>query len=976
LSALPTAQAQDRAVGFAPGGALASELNAPIITVKGIRRSLDSSRDLKRDATGVVDGIVAEDIGKFPDANLAEAMQRISGVAIDRNAGEGSRITVRGVGPDFNLVLLNGRQMPASTISDTGPSNSRAFDFANLAAESISALEVFKTSRASAPTGGIGATINIKTARPLANPERIASLGAKLVNDQSNSRLPTSLQGNTTTPEVSGIYSDTFADRTFGIALTGSYQKRSAGYNQASVGNGWRTFKGDENNWGTIPQAGQPGSERITNRPDATDVYSVPQNINYSTNGIQRERTNGQLTLQYAPTKAITATLDYTFSENKVHTKRNDLSAWFNFGPSSSSWTDGPVAAPKVYTEIISGANADIAMGGAMFGVKTQNKSTGFNLAWKASDRLSFELDTHSSTAESGADSPYGTNAVLGTASFNRGDTTVDFTQDFPVLSIAGSTIDAAKQMVTGSSFRNSYMKASIDQTQAKGKLLFDNGHSVDFGLSLTKASNRTAYANVQSDTWGGVGTAADYPDSAFKADTVAKYFSRIDGSNNPALFNQWYTWDFETLRAAAAMASGKPELYQASNNFTTDRRTKEETTSLYGQYNLDWTFFVPMGGAFGLRYEKTDVTSSALVPTATGISWGSANELSVLFGAPGFTELKGSYKYLLPSFDVDAELTKDIKLRAGYSVTLGRPGWGDIQGGQTLNQGARVNGGTGAEGDPGLKPLKSKNFDLSGEWYYAKSSYVALGFFRKNIDNYVGTTTKNGTPFNLTTPVGGALYQEAIAKGCTGADTVCIRNYILNTYSGSKGVTKTGTDSLGNATGTIVGQPGDPIANFAITVPANQKKASLHGLEINIQHQFAGTGFGFGANYTYVTSGLKYDNALLGEQFALEGLGNSANLVGFYENDHGHVRVAYNWRGKFLTGRFDGSGTPNPVYTEPYAQMDLSFGLKLGKNLSLQAEVINANDAVQRLHGRTKEEVIAVTQTGRRYMLGARYSF
>ena len=110
-------------------------------------------------------------------------MQRITGVSIDRSIGEGSQVTVRGVGPDFNLVLLNGRQMPASSIQDTGASNSRAFDFANLASEAVSAVEVYKTSRASTPTGGIGASINIKTTRPLDAPGLRTSFGVKGVMD-------------------------------------------------------------------------------------------------------------------------------------------------------------------------------------------------------------------------------------------------------------------------------------------------------------------------------------------------------------------------------------------------------------------------------------------------------------------------------------------------------------------------------------------------------------------------------------------------------------------------------------------------------------------------------------------------------------------------------------------------------------------------------------------------------------------------
>ena len=153
-----------------------------------------------------------------------------------------------------------------------------------------------------------------------------------------------------------------------------------------------------------------------------TDIYSVPQNLGYGVNGIERKRTNGQLALQWRPLDALTATLDYTYSENKIQTQRNELSVWFNFGPSVSTWTDGPVAGPLVYTETIPAANSDLSMGGAKFATKNENKSLGFNLAWEASDRLGFQFDYHDSSAESGADSPYGSNSVLGVAAFVRGD--------------------------------------------------------------------------------------------------------------------------------------------------------------------------------------------------------------------------------------------------------------------------------------------------------------------------------------------------------------------------------------------------------------------------------------------------------------------------------------------------------------------------------------------------------------------------
>jgi TonB-dependent receptor len=943
------------------------------IVVKGIRSSLASSLELKRDGQGVVDGISAEDIGKFPDTNLAESLQRISGVSIDRSIGEGSKVTVRGVSPDWNLVLLNGRQMPASSIADTGPSNSRAFDFGNLASEAVAGVEVYKTSRAASPTGGIGATINIKTARPLDNPGLRGSFGVKGVVDSSNSRLPSTMAGSEFTPEVSGIYSNTFADGKFGIALSASYQERDLGYNQAAVGGGWIVSRG---NAGALANPNTANPADITNKPKADDLYSLPQNLIYSVNGVQRQRTNGQLTLQFAPFKDLRATLDYTYSELKLQNKRNELSAWFNFGSSSSAWTDGPIASPKFYSETLGpGASglrrplADVAMAGSDYATKNENKSTGLNLAWKVSNQLKLELDAHSSTAESGADSPYGSNNSLGTAAFNRATTSVDFTRDFPVLSIYDSDINPALMKATGSSFRNSYMKSGVDQLQLKGQFIPADGSKLDFGLSLNKVKNRSAFSNVQQDDWGGLlTTEADFPDRTWRADQIRPYFGQISGSGSPALYNQFFTWDFKTVRDLTAAARGDQALFLPSSTFTTDRRVEEKSQSAFLQYIKDWDWAMPVRAAIGVRYEETKVVAEALVPVAIGINWTAANEYPVQFaGSPGFTTLKGDYKHFLPSLDFDVDISNRLKARASYGETIGRPSWGDIQGGQTLNALARVDGGTGQQGNPALKPLKSKNFDLSLEFYYAKGSYAAVGFFHKQIDNYVGTTQINDTPFNLNTPVKGKFWNEAVASGCDESDPICIRNYIFTTYDGRFGVNR--------ATGVIPGQPGDPIANFRINAPANQKRDKLSGLEFNVQHMFGNTGFGVSANYTLVRSGLKYDNNSIGEQFALEGVSDSANLVAFYENSKVTLRAAYNWRDKFLSGRFDGKG-PNPVYTEAYGQLDINASYKLTENLTVHAEVINATDGIQRLHGRAKEQVLYVTQTGPRYMFGANYKF
>ncbi len=1020
LLAFAQAAAAQTAVGQQdkPSGTTAQSdeaTNLDTVDVVGIRASMISSMNVKRDSQGVVDGIVAEDIGKFPDTNLAESMQRISGVSIDRVNGEGSKVTVRGIGPDYNLVLLNGRQMPASTLLDTGASSSRSFDFANLASESISEVDVYKTGRVDKPTGGMGATIDVRTARPLDNPGTHGSFGVKGVWDTTNDNLPSSIQGDNVTPEVSGIFSTTTADGRFGVAVSGSYQRRDFGFSQVGVTSGWHDCTADQTGcYGGIPLNGATGSDRVTNPPSGNDIYSVPQNLNYSVNGIKRERTNGQVTLQWKPLDNVTATADYTYAQNVIEQKRNEMSVWFNYGPSTSAWTDGPVAAPTDYTEYlgctpIPGSElpssytttgtcptgytpgyTDLAMGGSLEKTKTELKSLGFNVKWDVSDNFHLGLDYHDSTSESGSDSPYGSNNSLGTSAFVRGTTSVDFSGDFPILNVQTPPgLDPSDMLVTGSAFRNSYMRSEVKQGQLNGDFEFEDYSRLDFGVASTEVDNRSAYGYVQSDSWGGLGTAGDYDDSLWTLDNMGKYFDDFIGHNSANFTDTFYDWDFKKVRQAAVdycaytqtlpadseITHCDPGSYTAPSTFTTDRRTTEKTRSAFLQWSktFDWT--IPVDVAAGVRYEHTEVDSAALVPVYTQISWASQNEFYATGDGSGFTHLRGEYNYFLPALDISASLTDKIKLRGSYSETIGRPTWDQIQGGLTLDSLVRANGGTGSDGNPALKPLLSHNIDFSVEWYFKEGSYASVGFFRKNIDNYIGTTTLSETSSDLHTPVGGAYWNEALGNGCASSDTTCIRDYILTKHNGDPGVNNTGTAN-GHATGTIVGQPGDPLANFNVTVPVNQHSASIDGWEFNLQTLFGDTGFGAQLNYTVVSSGLTYKNTVLDEQFALVGLSNSANIVAFYDQGNWQGRVAYNWRGQFLSGYGNDGSSTNPYYTEPYGQLDMSIGYKLNDHWTFSLEGINITDEPVRIHGRNDINLVSLTENGPRYMVGARYKF
>src|SRR5210317_691288 len=345
FSRTPLATAVAVAVGTAFAAPTVSfaqeeEVIEEIITT-GIRSSLNRAMDIKRSETGVVDAISAEDIGKFPDANLAESLQRITGVSIDRQRGEGSQVTVRGFGPEYNLVTVNGRQMP------THNGANRSFDFGDLASEGVAGVQVYKTGRADVPSGGVGSTINISTPKPLEG-EPTASLAAKTVYDTST-RV-----GDSVTPEFSGIYIGRFMDDTVGVAITGSRQVRNNGVNTAFV-NGWYTRPGDD----VIPDGSTNvrviNDENQLNRPQSPDEnYSIPQAVAYNIAEFESERTNAQLVLQWAPTDNITTTVDYLRAEYDLERSYSDLSAWFSNTAAlsqSSRWTEGPIATPIIYTE-------------------------------------------------------------------------------------------------------------------------------------------------------------------------------------------------------------------------------------------------------------------------------------------------------------------------------------------------------------------------------------------------------------------------------------------------------------------------------------------------------------------------------------------------------------------------------------------------------------------------------------------------
>lgn len=1008
------------------------------IVVTGFRKSLEDAMNYKRNNDGVVDAINAEDIGKFPNTNLAESLQRIPGVSINRVNGEGSQVTVRGFGGSFNQVTLNGRSLPTADIAEVGSGtddqniggSGRAFDFSNLASDGVRALEVYKTGRADIASGGIGATINVVTAKPLDNPGLKGAISAKAISDTSVDR------GSSVTPEVGANLSWTNEAETFGIGFFGSIAERNSAAPSATSAS-WNvlTF---ENFQSLITS-----DTNLTNAPtDPNALVTLPRDSRYHFSEFESDRVNGQIVMQFAPTEGVRLTADYTFAENEVQERRSDVSNWFNRPFTDVVFDDSPVQSTIFLRE--NSSNQGAATQQTFRSTKDELDSFGFNAEFDISDRLTVRFDAHTSESSVtpnapgnysrinvGLDQKYSPN--VGTISH-----AVDYSGDIPVqiiqllpangsldgAAIADLTVDGSRSATQVANLRSDSQINEIDQFDLRANWELSDTSTLTFGTnyrSQTNVTDRTGFRQILGN-WGAENPGdvnALLGSGALEEFCLSCRFNdySIGGATiNPGSVNT----EVNTLRgnaediffaasdAYAAGFNGAPSRTLATNSSAFDE-IQEDVLAVYLQYGGEFTLGDRQAYLnAGIRYEETEVESNtSSLPTAF-VEWQGNNDFATVASgtSDGFSR-ETKYDHFLPNVDFAIDLTTDLKVRASYSTTIARASYNNLfasasvnsQSGPTFFSG---NQATANSGNPELLPLESDNIDLSLEWYFSDSSYISAGYFNKNVSNFVGRETVNQNLFGLrdvSSGVAGSRSGEAVnILNNLGAelneDNLFAATYwVQNLGSAAAAQAQFAANQAANgnilpavydAVELAAGQnplrpdANDPLLDIAVNQPLNNRDAGIDGFEIQGQHFFGDSGFGIAASYTLVDGDVEFDVAgdPSSSQFALPGLSDTANLTLIYEKESLTARLAYNWRDEFLTSSNDGSGFNNPIFSEEYAQLDLSIGYEVNDQLSLSFAGINLTEEASRNFSRSRTDLLFLRENAARFYVGASYRF
>lgn len=917
----------------APAAEPQDETQLEEVIVTGFRGSLERALSNKRNNTAVVDSIVAEDIAKFPDNNLAESIQRVPGVAITRDGGEGRGISVRGLGPDFTRVRINGVEAQATTGSNRG----RGFDFNVFASELFNQIDVRKTPSANVEEGSLGATVDLSTGQPfdLSGPTFAASaqMGYNDLAQEYDPRFAI-LAGNRWDTQWGEM----------GASFSLAYSTKTTLQNGASTGQ-WNAGNADGGWCDPVARpvlcAGTNTAARAIAQ-QATTRY--PRFLRYQDYNLETERLGLTGSLQWRPSDKTEISLDVLYSKFEGVRNERQLES---IGLSRAASQGGKPE--TVVRDILLDENGSaIYMALDNVDIRSENYV----------DEYSTVFQQYTLKVEHDFTERFRGSVLLGYVN-NDFDNFYDYIAQMDRQNVDGYSYDfrpggmdfpAINYGFDVTNPNNWYIGPTVTAPGGTGPSGPD--------IRLRPNWNTNVYESAQFDLewdWtdqikisGGAQTKsyeADQRGMRFAAGevnipslpaglTMADVTEQYCGFRGLALPagtpNCWATPNLQAIADAYGVFSnsGRFALSETVASARGDNRTvTENDDGAYIMASFDFRDLgYPIRGDVGVRYVRTEQESGffSTVPVAvdpSGFQW---------------TIVGRSYEDTLPSVNLVFEPTEDLLFRVGVAKVMARPGLGSIS--AATNVSVAGGGRSVSTGNPFLEPYRAKTYDFAVEWYPARGSILSAGFFYKDISTYIQNITRTGS------------------------------------------FTSTGLpDSL------LAGTNVTPDTDFQISNVINTPGGPLKGFELNYQQSFSflpglWSNFGVLANYTFIESEIEYFLSSAGAATVTRPLlnlsKNAWNGTVYYEDGPFQARVSANYRAPYLTTvpasyGIDVAGVREATY------VDASISYRWGDNITFSLEGINLTNEVNVSYTDSEAERLSdYFQSGRQFYAGVRYSF
>jgi iron complex outermembrane recepter protein len=895
----------------------ADELQEVVVT--GIKQSLEAAIDLKRNADSFIDAINAEDVGKLPDANLAEVMQRVPGVAIQRTRGEGDFISIRGLGPDFVTGEIDGRTLVSATESSDWirnggvfSSTGRSTNFDVLPAEIVDKLEVIKSPTASMIEGGIGGMVNILTQEPLKLGDHFffsATDEYRQLNDKED-------------PSLSGLASWKNESGTFGVLADAAYSRRSI-REDGMDSYGWAT----PSNFGAWPNINSTGAGSA-NLVGDNSAWTVQPRQDTEI----RERATGEIKAQWQTPDGglLTGSVLYSHRTSDL----THMSATINIAPTAFVNPPPSLVPPGLSgTSTLGNCAVNPVAGGfcTVPGATAANGSiTSLQVSSSATDNYEVQqaLDTLTTTGLNYRKS-FGPLSVAGDVSYTSAlGTMLDTTENAQSAYVTPwnfSTTSNSLQispvgdpdLSSGSDFYTRGISTTSRRNQQSEKAAALDAQldvdqvpltsAIEFGVRWTERDvDRKQYIdpnphndNILLTGYNGVSPTSNFGSGAFTLP-----------------FSQFYFVPISTFESAlqtadpAGNASFAPTEFDSLNSYS----VQEDTYALYIQDDLRTELFhLPLKGNIGLRGVETRTSTTGYYQPFT-IEFNQQDLGNLVYTSSEIqsTDFKNSYFNLLPELNLQLDVRDDLLVRFAAGKSMTRPDF-QTQLAPALT-GINAQNKIASAGNPYLKAYTSNNVDLGVEWYPAAATALWATVYSKWIDNFIGESTEfDATRFN----------------------------YTWN----------------------------------SLNTPENQGKAKIQGAEVGYQQVWP-IGVGYMVNATLATSSANYTSGVnAGKELPFEGVSRqSFNGALFYEQSNFNARLAYSYRASYVLIASDVFG--NTEYNAPYGQLDGSISYAINANLTVVADATNLTDSWNRIYTIRPGDPLSYTEVGRRFSLGVRGRF